>query len=114
MLLVSKNDLQVKVADFGISGVADTFNPDVDIGTLRYMAPEVLNRKEKSNTAAVDVWACGIMLYCMIFGKLPFAESTPAATTQAIIAGNVVFPPKMPVSKDCKSLILSLLKINPK
>jgi hypothetical protein len=29
----------VKVADFGISGVADMFNPDLDIGTLRYMAP---------------------------------------------------------------------------
>jgi hypothetical protein len=29
----------VKVADFGISGVADAFNPEIDIGTLRYMAP---------------------------------------------------------------------------
>jgi len=38
-LLVNKNDLRVKVADFGISGVADSFNPDFDIGTLKYMAP---------------------------------------------------------------------------
>jgi serine/threonine protein kinase len=65
--------LRVKVADFGISGVADTMNPDIDVGTLRYMAPEVLSRREKNNSAAVDVWACGVMLYCMVFGRLPFS-----------------------------------------
>lgn len=80
------------MADFGISGVADTLNPDVDVGTLRYMAPEVLNHKEKSNSAAVDVWACGVMLYCMVFGRLPFAEPTSAATTQAIINCRYSFP----------------------
>lgn len=39
ILLVNQQDLKVKVADFGISGVADSFNPDFDIGTLKYMAP---------------------------------------------------------------------------
>lgn len=88
----------MKVADFGISGVVDTLNPDLDVGTLRYMAPEVLNLKEKSNTAAVDVWACGVMLYCMVYGRLPFAESTPALTTQAIINGRFSFPQKSLIS----------------
>ena len=104
----------MKVADFGISGVADTLNPDVDVGTLRYMAPEVLSRKEKSNTAAVDVWALGVMLYCMVFGKLPFAESTSAATTQAIIGGRYVFPHKLLVSVECQDLITSMLTLDPK
>jgi serine/threonine protein kinase len=45
ILVADKEALRVKVADFGISGVADTFNPDLDIGTLRYMAPEVLSKK---------------------------------------------------------------------
>ena len=45
MLLENKEKLRVKVADFGISGVADAQNPDVDVGTLRYMAPEVLSKK---------------------------------------------------------------------
>ncbi len=35
----------IKIADFGISGVADQFNPDFDSGTLKYMAPEVLTAK---------------------------------------------------------------------
>ena len=41
----NKNDFIIKVADFGISGVADQFNPDVDTGTLKYMSPEVLSGK---------------------------------------------------------------------
>ena len=59
----------------------------------------MLSHKEKNNTAAVDVWACGIMLYCMVFGKLPFAEHTPAATTQEIINLNYSFPKNILVSQ---------------
>jgi serine/threonine protein kinase len=87
------------VADFGISGVADTFNPDLDIGTLRYMAPEVLSKKEKINTAAVDVWACGVMLFCMIYGHLPFVGNNNSQTIQAIISGSFTFPAKPQVTE---------------
>lgn len=92
--MADKETLRVKVADFGISGVADTFNPDLDIGTLRYMAPEVLSKKEKINTAGVDVWACGVMLFCMIYGHLPFFGNTNSQTIQAIIGGSFNFPNK--------------------
>lgn len=98
VLLVNKEENKIKVADFGISGMADALNPDIDIGTLRYMSPEVLSHREKNNTTAVDVWACGIMLYCMVFGKLPFAESTTAATTHAIVHSNYSFPKNVLVS----------------
>lgn len=74
----------------------------------------MLNRKEKSNTAAVDVWALGVMLFCMVYGRLPFAEPTSAATTQAIIGGRYVFPQKLLVSVECQDLITTLLTLDPK
>jgi serine/threonine protein kinase len=46
------------------------------MGTLRYMAPEVLSKKEKINTAGVDVWACGVILYTLVYGKLPFTGNS--------------------------------------
>jgi serine/threonine protein kinase len=39
ILFKSREDMFIKIADFGISGVADQFNPDFDAGTLKYMAP---------------------------------------------------------------------------
>lgn len=36
------------------------------------MSPEILSGKEKINTPAVDVWACGVILYYLLFGVLPF------------------------------------------
>lgn len=98
ILVANKEELRVKIADFGISGVADSFNPDFDIGTLRYMAPEVLSKKEKINTAGVDVWACGVMLFCMLFGYLPFTGSSNSQTIQAIVSGEFDFPSKPLVS----------------
>lgn len=106
--------MRVKVADFGISGVADTFNPEIDIGTLRYMAPEVLSKKEKINTSSVDVWACGVMLFCMIYGHLPFVGNNNPETIKAIISGEFSFPARPVVTDNCKNAILSALQIDPK
>jgi len=52
----------------------------VDAGTLAYMAPESLERKYDewgrrmfiNTTYAIDVWAIGIMYYCMLYGYRPF------------------------------------------
>jgi serine/threonine protein kinase len=70
MLLTKDN--QVKVADFGISGVADRFNPELNWGTLKYMPPEVLAKSKITYTFARDVWACGVILFYMLEGNLPF------------------------------------------
>ena len=51
--------------------MASNFSVDsADAGSLRYMAPELLNNAKV--TPQVDVWAMGIILYGMLFGSLPF------------------------------------------
>jgi serine/threonine protein kinase len=40
------------------------------------MSPEVLTGKTKINSPAVDVWACGIMLFVMLTAKFPFDGSS--------------------------------------
>lgn len=44
----------------------------MDAGTLAYMAPECLERVAAVTSPSIDVWAIGIMFYCMIYGTLPF------------------------------------------
>lgn len=74
-----------KLTDFGIARMADhdvlTRTGDI-IGTLAYMAPEQA-RGEKI-TAAVDVYALGIVLYEALSGVNPIRAGNPAATARRV------------------------------
>lgn len=60
----------LKMIDFGI---ADRFQEDKPLteqcGTLHYLAPELLRREYGKE---VDVWAVGVIMYLMLYGKFPF------------------------------------------
>lgn len=66
----------VKLMDFGVAmplRYGDTANSDaVIMGTPRYAAPEQLQGKPLDERA--DLYACGVMLYRMFTGKLPFDQ----------------------------------------
>ena len=63
---------QVKIIDFGFSvkvNKGDKFG--AQCGTPHYMDPDLV-RKVPYNAKAADVWACGIILYIILVGTLPF------------------------------------------
>lgn len=105
ILLTSQQGCDIKVADFGISGVAEQFNPDCDTGTLKYMTPEVLSGVEKGNSPAVDVWAMGCIFYYLLFGKLPFVGKNSAETIRLIIEGAYKVPKEVEVEEDYLRLL---------
>ena len=72
-----------RLADFGIAraggvtGVDDVTATGDLVGTLRFLAPEVLAGSPA--TPAADVWALGAVLYESMTGRPPFDASSPAA-----------------------------------
>ncbi|XP_042060419.1 CBL-interacting serine/threonine-protein kinase 24-like isoform X2 [Salvia splendens] len=73
LLLDSQGKL--KVSDFGLSALPQK---GVDIlhttcGTPNYVAPEVLSNRGYDGAAA-DIWSCGVILYVLMAGYLPFEE----------------------------------------
>lgn len=68
ILLKSKNSKLIKIVDFGIAGVAMQMNVDkVDVGSLSYMAPEVLSGKATKIGPSIDIWALGVILFGMVY-----------------------------------------------
>lgn len=70
------NDLTLKLCDFGC---ATTFDKDGDyercVGTECYLPPELL-QKEPYTGQGLDLFACGVVIFLMVFGHRPFKIAT--------------------------------------
>src|SRR6202041_3357759 len=51
--------------------------PEEIAGTLAYMAPEQTGRMNRSVDSRSDLYACGVTLYEMLTGVLPFSAADP-------------------------------------
>ena len=78
------------------------------------MAPECLEKNAADTTAAIDVWAMGIMLFSMVFGYLPFHHSNEKELIKSIRNDKVKFPTGIPITPGGKELIKSMLEKDPK
>ncbi len=86
------------------------------LGTGGYIAPEV--RQQKPYSTAVDNWALGVLMYCCLAAKLPFAASMQPLSPhreECRRAFQLTFADEQwkDVSPACKGLIARLLDTDP-
>lgn len=77
---------EIKLMDFGIAkmkGSASLTRVGSIIGTLEYMAPELLSGSAPS--VASDLYAMGVVMYELLTGKLPFEGNTEASLINSIV-----------------------------
>lgn len=111
VLFESKARNKIKIVDFGISGICKgSIGEKNEAGTLRYMAPEVLMGTDVRANPAIDIWAMGIMLYCMVYYNFPFNGSDHAEIKEKIATAEVKFPTTHFTTKEMKDLIQGLLQ----
>ncbi|KAI9086156.1 hypothetical protein K1719_031877 [Acacia pycnantha] len=76
LLLDENGDL--KITDFGLSALYEPKKNDgllyTTCGTPAYVAPEVLNRNGYNGVKA-DIWSCGVILFVLLAGFLPFQDN---------------------------------------
>lgn len=112
-LLIDENG-NLKVSDFGLSAVAGQIRPDgllhTVCGTPTHVAPEIL-AKRGYDGAKVDLWSCGVVLFALTAGYLPFNDYNITVLYRKIYRGQFRFPKWM--SRDLRVLLSRLLDTNP-
>jgi len=109
--LLLDDKLNVKIADFGLSNIMTDGNfLKTSCGSPNYAAPEVISGKLYAGPE-VDVWSCGVILYVLLVGRLPFDDEYIPALFKKIAQGNYVVPSYMSVG--ARSLIKRMLQVNP-
>ena len=110
ILFLNKNEnSEIKIIDFGISTILEKKENKIKrlnskIGTVYYMSPEIL---KGSYTELCDIWACGVILYIMVFGYPPFNGNNDKEIYESIKKGKIEFPNK--ISKNLKDLFNHML-----
>ncbi|XP_038987684.1 CBL-interacting protein kinase 8-like isoform X6 [Phoenix dactylifera] len=110
LLLDSQGNL--KISDFGLSAVSaqGVSLLHTTCGTPNYVAPEVLSHKGYDGAVA-DTWSCGVILYVLMAGYLPFDEVDLTTLYNKIEKAEFSCPSWFSVG--AKSLIHRILDPNP-
>ncbi|KAJ0034250.1 hypothetical protein Pint_24702 [Pistacia integerrima] len=112
LLLDQNGDL--KVSDFGLSALPEQLKNGLlhtACGTPAYTAPEVMSRRGYDGAKA-DAWSCGVILYVLLAGYLPFDDSNLLTMYKKIQRKEYQFPSW--ISRQARSVIYQLLDPNPK
>ena len=109
-LLLDYNN-NIKISDFGLSTFFAKNNYlQTACGTPSYAPPEMLEGLQYNGEAS-DIWSCGIILYAMLCGTLPFTESKEEIIVRKIKTHDYSIPQYL--SKEAQDILYHILKINP-
>lgn len=109
--LLLDDNFNVKIADFGLSNLMTDGNfLKTSCGSPNYAAPEVISGKLYAGPE-VDVWSCGVILYVMLCGRLPFDDEFIPTLFKKINGGIYNIPSYL--SPGARSLLQKLLIVNP-
>ena len=109
-LLLTENNI-LKIIDFGLSHEFDKINfLSTKCGSPSYAAPEII-KGDKYDGFKTDIWCCGIILYAMVCGYLPFDGENNNSLFKNIVECNPEIPDYL--SNECKEVIMDILKEAP-
>ncbi|PAA69054.1 hypothetical protein BOX15_Mlig023618g1, partial [Macrostomum lignano] len=115
-------EMSVKLTDFGFATEVETDDCLTDLcGTPSYLSPEILvvnmyeSRSIRGYGRPVDMWASGVLMYTLLVGSPPFWHRRQMTMLRMIMEGRFSLdtPEWEEVSEAAKSLIASLLRVDP-
>ena len=110
-ILLNNSKSTLKLIDFGLSnfcGKDEMLNSSC--GSPCYASPEMISGYPYYGLIS-DIWSCGIVLYCMLIGSLPFDDENLKILYDQITEGKFYVPSTL--SNEAIDLLKKLLCVNP-
>ena len=107
ILIASLQPPLIKIADWGMAAFAPpTLQLETSCGSPHYASPEIVNG-EKYQGNATDIWSCGVILYALLTGRLPFDDKNVRSLLSKVKSGKYEMPSWIdPLAKDLLSRML--------
>ncbi|KDR80154.1 hypothetical protein GALMADRAFT_277414 [Galerina marginata CBS 339.88] len=107
ILIASLSPPQIKIADWGMAAFAPpTLQLETSCGSPHYASPEIVNG-EKYQGNATDIWSCGVILYALLTGRLPFDDKNVRTLLSKVKSGKYEMPSWIdPLARDLLSKML--------
>ncbi|XP_029473940.1 5'-AMP-activated protein kinase catalytic subunit alpha-2 isoform X1 [Rhinatrema bivittatum] len=103
--------MNAKIADFGLSNMmSDGEFLRTSCGSPNYAAPEVISGRLYAGPE-VDIWSCGVILYALLCGTLPF-DDEHVPTLFKKIRGGVFYVPEY-LNRSVARLLVHMLQVDP-
>jgi serine/threonine protein kinase len=112
-ILMAEDDCEFKPGDFGLATQIGLEGLHLLCGSPGYLAPEMLRRSTYG--AQVDMFSCGVLLYYLLSGRMPFEDNSPSEVLTKNKECRMYFQPQFwsKISKDAIELVLKLTHPNP-
>lgn len=109
--LLLTHDKYIKIVDFGLSNTYKTGETlKTACGSPCYAAPEMIAGKRYFGSQ-VDIWSCGVILYALICGYLPFEDPNTTNLYKKILNGDFKIPKFLSV--DAQDILKKILNTDP-
>lgn len=109
ILIHSLDPPLIKIADWGMAAFAPpSLELETSCGSPHYASPEIVYGHKYSGTAT-DIWSCGVILFALLTGRLPFDDKNVRTLLSKVKAGKYDIPAWVdPQAQDLISRMLTV------
>ncbi|CDK26887.1 unnamed protein product [Kuraishia capsulata CBS 1993] len=109
--LLLDREFNIKIADFGMAALESNERLlETSCGSPHYAAPEIVSGLSYHGSAS-DVWSCGVILFALLMGRLPFDDDNIRNLLLKVQSGDFEMPPEL--SPEARDLISKMLTVDP-
>ncbi|GAA5968961.1 hypothetical protein JCM11641_000793 [Rhodosporidiobolus odoratus] len=109
--LLLDSEKNIKIADFGMAALERGGKLlETSCGSPHYASPEIVSGRTYHGSSS-DIWSCGIILFALLNGNLPFDHSDIPTLLNMVKKGRFRMPPELPA--EAQDLIARMLIVKP-